>query len=87
MKAKVIEQFFGAADGEIYPRTFKVGEIISGDLAKSEIEAGRAEAFDAKKPPTNKAIEPERNKHLSASPQGQASQSQTVKRSKGRRRK
>lgn len=34
MQVKVIKQFDGVENGAIYPRTYKVGEIVTGRLAE-----------------------------------------------------
>lgn len=84
-KATVIREFNGVEDGKIYPRSFKVGDTISGDLARAEVENGRAEweGGDKKKPPANKALDgPDRNKQSSASQQARASRKKTAKKSK-----
>lgn len=36
-RAKVIKQFPGVEDGEVYPRAIKVGEVIVGSLAEVAI--------------------------------------------------
>ena len=85
MEAKVTREFRGVEDGHIYPRLFKVGEVITGELAKAEIESGRAVDVKKKNQPENKAIlEAPRNKHSSASPQAPASPKKTARRSKAK---
>lgn len=80
MKAKVIDEFLGVEDGKIYPRKFEIGEIISGDLARSEVESGRAEDLKKKLPPRNKSLtEAPKNKHSSVSQPAPVSQKKTVK--------
>lgn len=37
MKSKVIKEFYGVIDGQIYPRMVLVGEIIHGDLAETAL--------------------------------------------------
>lgn len=44
--AKVTEAFDGVPDGSIYPRRFKVGEPVFGDLAVVAINNGWAEEGD-----------------------------------------
>lgn len=85
MKAIVTTEFNGCADGEKYPRPIKVGEIITGDLARSMVDAGYAEdeATKAKKPPLNKAMSPSRSKSGASLPQGQASRKKTARKSDG----
>ena len=51
MKVTVIKEFPGCIDGDRQTRTIKVGEVISGDLAKVALDAGWAET--GKKPQTN----------------------------------
>ena len=72
---RVIKPGYGVEDGKIYPRTFKVGEVLRGDLAASAVLEGWAtEDSPEKKPELNKAIEgAPRNKNVSSSPAGQAS--------------
>ena len=50
MEAQVVEEFVGCADGESKPRTFKVGEIISGDLARVALDEKWAKRARRKKP-------------------------------------
>lgn len=87
-KAIVKKEFFGAADGELYPKKFYPGDIITGELAAAEVETGRAEwegAHAEKKPPRNSVLEKApRNKLSLSSQQGQASEKKTRKRSRGR---
>lgn len=76
-QAKVITRFYGAADGDIYPRWFSPGEVIHGDLALSEIQTGRAEDLE-KKPPENKGMKgPPRNKLSLSSLRGRPSPKKT----------
>ena len=42
MKAVVAKAFDGAPDGEIYPRHFKPGQLVEGDLARVAVEEGWA---------------------------------------------
>lgn len=42
LAARVTTAFTGVADGEVYPRIFAADSIIRGDLARAEVEAGRA---------------------------------------------
>lgn len=44
MKAIVTKEFAGVKDGEIYPRTWKAGDEIEGDLARVAIAEGWAES-------------------------------------------
>jgi hypothetical protein len=53
MKVTVTKQFPGCLDGERETRIIKVGEVITGDLARVALDAGWAEA--EKKPKTNPA--------------------------------
>lgn len=53
MRAEVLREFKGAADGQVHPRLFRPGEIIDGELAKAEVRAGRAKAIEAA--PRNKS--------------------------------
>jgi hypothetical protein len=41
-KAKVTKEFYGAPDGEHYPKNFYPGDEITGSLAEAQIEAGNA---------------------------------------------
>lgn len=54
MKAKVTHEFDGCADGEHYPRRFRRGDEIDGDLARSMTMAGYAKALEGA--PENKAL-------------------------------
>lgn len=86
MRAEVLREFKGAADGEVHPRTYHPGEIIEGSLAKAEVGAGRAKVIDAA--PRNKAEPPPgpfRDGPVSESsspPAGQAAQRKTSRRRK-----
>lgn len=42
MKAMVQKSFAGAPDGELHPRTFAVGDIITGELAVVAVREGWA---------------------------------------------
>lgn len=55
--AKVIKEFSGAPDGEVYARLFAVGDEVHGDLAAVAIREGWAtdEELKAAKPAENKA--------------------------------
>lgn len=39
---KLTKDFYGVADGEIYPQLFKAGEEVEGDLAKVAVANGFA---------------------------------------------
>lgn len=79
---KVTKRFYGAKDGEIYPRWFEVGEIIEGDLATTALDQCVAEDLK-KKPPLNKSLESApRNKQSLSSPAGQASRKKMFKKLK-----
>lgn len=43
MDAIVTEALKGVKDGDIYPTSFAVGDVVSGDLARLAVEAGKAE--------------------------------------------
>lgn len=43
-KVIVTRSFNGAPDGQIYPRAFKEGDEVSGDLARVALAEGWAEA-------------------------------------------
>lgn len=87
MRAEVLREFKGAADGEVHPRTFRPGDIIDGGLAKAEVRAGRAKYIEAA--PRNKAEPPPGpfrdgpGSESSSPPAGQASQRKTSRRRKG----
>jgi len=59
IRATVTHSFKGVADGEIYPRTFAPGDVITGSLAVSAIGSGRAKATPAGAP-ENKADAPKK---------------------------
>jgi len=40
--AKVVKQFDGVADGDIYPTTFAIGDDVTGNLAAIAIANGWA---------------------------------------------
>lgn len=52
--AKLIKDIFGAADGEVYPRTYAAGEECPAELEAAAIEAGALEVKAAKKAPETK---------------------------------
>lgn len=56
MKATVKTRFYGAADGQIYPRWVEPGTVIDGDEARTAVDAGWAEEIGGKKPPLNAAL-------------------------------
>jgi hypothetical protein len=56
MEAKVIKRFYGAEDGQFYPRWFEVGDEIKGDLAVSAIQAGNAKAKKKRRAPRPKYV-------------------------------
>lgn len=51
MDAIVVAEFFGVADGTVYPRTFAPGDRISGDLAELAVREGWAEEAPSELPP------------------------------------
>jgi hypothetical protein len=79
--AKVIKQFIGQADGDAYPRVWKVGEEVPAgtDLERVAMEQG----WCKKKPaPRNKSLKgAPANKSASARP-ARASRKKTAKRFK-----
>lgn len=38
----VVTEFFGVPDGLVYPRTFALGETVTGDLAEVAVREGWA---------------------------------------------
>lgn len=69
MKAKVIKQFRGVIDGQVYPVTFGVGQIIEGSLAESAIGGGYAKSIG--QAPMNAALGgPPETFHYPDAPQG-----------------
>lgn len=55
MKATVIEKFDGVPDGSIDVKTFKPGDVITGQLAKAMVAAGLAKQ-GAKASPVEEAV-------------------------------
>lgn len=47
MKAIVVIPFVGAPDGEIYPKEFADGDIVTGKLAEVAVAEGWAEEAQA----------------------------------------
>lgn len=76
MRALVTTPFKGCRDGELHPVEIAKGDTVTGDLAKTAIEAGWADeigddAGDAAKPkraPKNKAGWVPKNKAADPSP-------------------
>ena len=62
--AKVVKQFPGVPDGEVYPRLFVPGDTVTGELATVALREGWAEDESAesmaekaiKAAPRNKAV-------------------------------
>ena len=51
---KVKDPFLGVPDGEIYPIEFKIGDLVTGDLAKVAVNEGWAAPVSLPaKPPKN----------------------------------
>lgn len=44
------QPFFGVPDGEIYPKQFRAGQDVTGDLAEQAAVAGALEVPKKKKP-------------------------------------
>lgn len=44
MEVTLLKDLYGVADDEVYPRTFKAGSIVRGDLARVAIQMGHAQA-------------------------------------------
>jgi hypothetical protein len=56
MKAVVDKAFDGAPDGEIYPRHFKPGQLVEGDLARIAVEQGWASIGERQAGPGKPAV-------------------------------
>jgi hypothetical protein len=69
MKAIVTHEFNGTADGDVYPRKWKAGDMVTGDLARVAVGMGHAEAVEDQAPVKKK----DDVKPGSVSQQGQAS--------------
>jgi hypothetical protein len=54
--AKVIKTFRGVKDGEVYPREFKAGEVITGEIAIIAVNSGLAK-LEKPQELENKALE------------------------------
>jgi hypothetical protein len=46
--AKFVSEFFGVADGEVWPKTFNAGDDCPPGLEDAAFEAGAIEADDGK---------------------------------------
>lgn len=71
MKSKVIKEFYGVIDGQIYPRMVLVGEIIHGDLAATaHREKWATTEFEEGAPPAADMVEklPETPEKANAAP-------------------
>lgn len=67
MRAIVVSPFKGVKDGEVYPRSWKPGEIVEGDLAASALAEGHA-ALERQE----RAATASENKAVAAAPQNKA---------------
>jgi len=61
--AKVIVEFCGVPDGEVYLKEFALGDEVNGDLAVVAIREGWAEETETK------ASKPDENKARKAAPE------------------
>lgn len=71
LRAKVIKEFYGVIDGQIYPRMVLVGEIIHGDLAATaHREKWATTEFEEGAPPAADIVEklPETPEKANAAP-------------------
>ena len=63
---KLTEDLFAVPDGEIYPRWFKAGEVVTGDVARAALSRGilegDAKMIETKRPPRRKAMKAPENK-------------------------
>jgi len=59
---KLTEDLFAVADGEIYPRWFKAGEDVSGDVERAARSRGILEVEAPKTAPRRKAMKAPENK-------------------------
>lgn len=80
--ATVIQEFKGVPDGEHHVRRFRVGDEVTGDLARVAIAEGWAtEHQTRKKPPSNKMDTPDRNKSGPVSRRGRVSRKSSASKS------
>lgn len=47
MKVTVTQQFECVPDGEVYPKLYKAGEIVAGNVARAALELGKGEPAGA----------------------------------------
>jgi hypothetical protein len=73
MKAKVTRPFKGAKDGEVAVLSFKEGDTVEGELARTAIEMGVAVEVKKRKAPA-----PDHEKESSSQRQGRASPKKTA---------
>jgi len=73
MKVTLTAKIYGVADGEIYPRWFNPGDVVTGELARSAVEQGCAEIKKKRKP-----VKPEHLKQYSALQRGRVSRKTTA---------
>jgi hypothetical protein len=60
---RLTEDLFAVPDGEIYPRWFRAGEVVTGDVEQAARSRGILEqANTAKRPRRRKAMAPPENK-------------------------
>jgi len=63
---KLTEDLFAVPDGEIYPRWFRAGEVVTGEVARAALSRGILEQdaamVETKRAPRRKAMKPPENK-------------------------
>lgn len=78
--------FKGVPEDEVYPRQFKPGDELTGQLAITALEAGWAVERKALESYENKSAAPVKKKRQSSSPAGRASPNKTSTTARGARR-
>jgi len=80
MEATITHRFYGAVDGDVYPRWHEVGDKVYGELAHAAVDSGCAETKKKRQPP-----QPEHRKASSASRPVPASRKKTATKRKDRK--
>lgn len=68
MQAEVTRPFKGVVDGEVYPKSWKPGDVVAGNLAEAAVAAGHAKAIRGEK----KAKGPTDNRDRGAAPENKS---------------
>lgn len=59
---KLTADLYAVPDGEIYPRMFKAGEEVTGEVLRSARSRGIVDEIEPRRAPRRKAMTPPENK-------------------------